>query len=74
MNSLLSQKEEEAHALGRGLQRNGSLRVLKADKMVLEPQALLRAGPPSPATRPASAAARRTCSKHEEKKKKKKKI
>ena len=34
--------EEEAHALGRGLQRNGSLRVLKADKMVLEPQALLR--------------------------------
>ena len=35
-------QEEEAHALGRGLQKNSSLRVLKADRMVLEPQALLR--------------------------------
>ena len=46
--------EEEARALGRGLAKNSNLRVLKADKMVLEPQNLLKGdtldvdGRPSP--------------------------
>ena len=41
-------REEEAHALGRGLASSCSLRVLKVDQMVLEPHQPSPSPSPSP--------------------------